>query len=196
MNEIITEKIYPVRKKWSAKAIVGYLLFLLFYFIVFSGAGSSASTNPDSIAGFNFLVILALGLGIISWLILILKIAAFHYSLEEQFLSVRQGFLSKQQRHIPYGVIQNIFIKQDLFDRLFGLASVAIENAANAGMGVGPSQKWGLKFGQSRRRVEMLGFSGNKINVPGLKKAEAEALKEAILQKIKENPIADGQSGL
>jgi hypothetical protein len=42
----------------------------------------------------------------------------------------------------------------------------------------------------------MVGFSGNKVNIPGLTKQNAEILKGIILQKMKENPIEDSQSGL
>ena len=42
----------------------------------------------------------------------------------------------------------------------------------------------------------MVGFSGNKVSIPGLTKANAEILKGIVLQKMKENPIEDSQSGL
>lgn len=50
--------------------------------------------------------------------------------------------------------------------------------------------------GSGKSRYEALGFVGNKIHIPGLKKDDAEALKAIILQKVKENPIEDSQSGL
>ncbi len=48
---------------------------------------------------------------------------------------------------------------------------------------------------------EYLGKQTNNVAeyaaiISGLKKAHAEALKAAILQKVKENPIEDSQSGL
>ncbi len=88
---------------------------------------------------------------------------------------------------MPYGVIQNVFIKQDLFDRIFGLATLRIENASQAG---------GARDIRIRQGQENLGASGNKVNIPGLKKQNAEELKNLILKKIKENPIEDSQSGL
>ena len=117
--------------------------------------------------------------------VIILLRVTFHYSIEQQFLTLRQGILSKQQRHIPYGVIQNLFITQDLFDRIFGLASLTIENASQgAGAFTAPQQ------------MELVGFSGNRVSVPGLTKSNAEILKGIILQRMKENPIEDSQSGL
>lgn len=135
----------------------------------------------------------------VHFMITVLRRANFRYTLEEKFLTLYQGVLSKQQRHIPYGVIQNIFVKQDLFDRIFGLASITIENASQ---GAGNAQKgeakvFGMKVGaQQKRRDELVGFSGNKVSIPGLAKANAEILKALILNKMKENPIEDNQSGL
>jgi hypothetical protein len=88
-------------------------------------------------------------------------------------------------------MIQNIIVKQDWFDRLFGLATLSVENAA-----LGPVNAMRLSAAQSRRQNDVVGSSGNKVNIPGLKKAEAEFLKLVILQRMKENPIEDGQSGL
>ena len=120
--------------------------------------------------------------------------------LRWQFLTLRQGILSKQQRHIPYGVIQNLFVKQDLFNRVFGLASLTVENASQgAGAFTAPQEQkvFGLRVGNQRQQqVEMVGFSGNKVSIPGLTKQNAETLKEIVLQKMKENPIEDSQSGL
>ena len=137
---------------------------------------------------------------IFDFMVTILRRATFHYSIDEQFLTLRQGILSKQERHIPYGVIQNIFVKQDLLDRILGLASLTIENASQGAGALAASQEltaFGFRIGGRRRpRIEMVGFSGNKVNIPGLKKINAEILKEIILKKMKENPIEDSQSGL
>lgn len=113
----------------------------------------------------------------------------FHYLLEEKFLTIQQGIISKQQKHTPYGVIQNIFVRQDIFDRLFNLASLTIENAAQAG-GIN-----NLRASKSNK-YEKIGFRGNRIVIPGLKREDAESLKIAILEKMKANPIDDSQSGL
>jgi len=120
----------------------------------------------------------------------------FHFALEEKTLSIRQGVLSKRQKNIPYGVIQNVFVKQDLFDRIFGLASLRIENAAQGGGKNRPASWLTRSFGSRTDDTEDVGAWGNKVSLPGLKKQSAEELKNRILQKIKENPIEDSHSGL
>jgi membrane protein YdbS with pleckstrin-like domain len=115
---------------------------------------------------------------------------------------LHQGILSKQQRNIPYGVIQNIFVHQRLVDRIFGLASLSIENASQGGgnQNSNNTKAFGITISnqQTKKRgeLEMPGFNGNKISIPGLTKQNAEALRELILQKMKDNPVEDNQSGL
>jgi membrane protein YdbS with pleckstrin-like domain len=181
-NNFITEENYPITKLWIFKAPIIIIvinigaLFFGYYF-------------PYLVLAMFFMLIANP---------LIRK--NFHYSLDDKFFVVRQGVFSKKQRNLPYGVIQNVFVKQDIFDRIFGLASLRVENASQAGGG--SSGRWwnksyGLKgtaYGNGQQ--EGVGASGNKVNIPGLKKASAEELKNLILQKIKENPIEDSQSGL
>ncbi len=49
---------------------------------------------------------------------------------------------------------------------------------------------------RQRTRIEVVGFYANTVCIPGLNKADAEALKNLILDKMKENPIDDNKSGL
>ena len=183
---IITEKDYPVTLLWAFKAPI--IMFVLSAIAIIFGY-----FIPIFVILFPVLLIANP-----------LIRANFHYSLEDKFLMVSSGVLSKKQRNLPYGVIQNVFLKQDLFDRVFKLASLRIENASYGG---GASQGKGGKFlGMTVRRnndygrnagvYETASASGNKINIPGLKKEHAEELKNLILQKIKENPLEDSQSGL
>ena len=198
MNEIITEKNYPVQGLWVFKSILGYLFVLLIFFVLYFLTSSRLGETGKNSA-INFYLIIIIAFAIFHLIVTILRRANFHYSIEDKFLTLKQGILSKQQRHIPYGVIQNLFVKQDLFDRIFGLASLTIENASQgAGALAAPQQKvFGLRVGtQQRQQVEMVGFSGNKVIIPGLTKQNAETLKEILLQKMKENPIEDSQSGL
>jgi membrane protein YdbS with pleckstrin-like domain len=167
---LITEKNYPITTLWVFKAPI----FLLFFGIIVLLLGD----------GDFFWIAVGVYALISNYLIRL----NFHYSTEERFFIVREGVFSKNQRNLPYGVIQNIFVKQDIFDRIFGLATLAIENASLGGKGPVVNHR--------NQQAEAVGSSGNKINIPGLKKEDAEALKVIILQKMKENPVEDNQSGL
>lgn len=180
MENIITEKDYPITKLWIFKTpiliVLANLAILPFgYFF------------PYLVLAFPIMLIANP-----------LIRANFHYSLDDKYFHIKQGVISKKQRNLPYGVIQNIFVKQDLFDRIFGLASLRVENAVQSG---GGKMSWwkrgyGSKGNAYGQQAEGLGSYGNKVNLPGLKKSSAEALKVLLLQKMKENPIEDSQSGL
>ncbi len=178
VNRLITEKDYPITTLWVFKTpiiIVIITVVGLFFGVWF----------PYLVIAFPIFLIVNP-----------LTRACFHYSTEEKFFVVREGIISKAQRNLPYGVIQNVFVKQDLFDRIFGLASLAIENASLGGKGALGGGGGGKLGGIGNQQGEGVGSSGNKVNIPGLKKEDAEALKNIILQKMKENPIEDSQSGL
>lgn len=170
---VATEKEYPITKLWIFKAPI----------II------TAISLVAIIFGYYFpYFIIALPFYLIANPLIR---ANFHYSTEEKFFLVKQGVLSKKQRSLPYGVIQNVLVKQDWFDRVFGLASFSVENASQGG---GKGFFSGLR--SNKQQGETVGSSGNKVNIPGLRKKDAEALKLVLLQKMKENPIEDSQSGL
>ncbi|MBI2451265.1 MAG: PH domain-containing protein [Parcubacteria group bacterium] len=196
MDGIITEKDYPIQGLWIFKPIIGSLLGLIILAPLFWFSRFGTSKNPK----ISIYILLIIIFSIFHFIVTILRRATFHYSIEGSFLILRQGILSKQQRHIPYGVIQNLFVVQDLFDRIFRLASLTIENASQGAGAFSTPQKqkvFGLRIGNQRRQqMEIVGFYRNKISIPGLTKTNAEILKGIILQKMKENPIEDNQSGL
>ncbi len=178
MAEIATEKNYPITTLWVFKVpiIIVIISVVAFFF------------------GYWFpQLVIALPIILIATPLIRRN---FHYSTEEKFFDVKQGVFSKKQRHLPYGVIQNVIVKQDWFDRVFGLASLSVENAAQAGGKGLFGQNQNLQYGVGYTKTESIGSSGNKVSIPGLKKADAEALKMIILQRMKENPIEDNQSGL
>jgi uncharacterized membrane protein YdbT with pleckstrin-like domain len=113
----------------------------------------------------------------------------FHYFIEDNNLKVKQGVISKKDYILPYGVIQNVIVKQDIFDRIFGLATLNIQNAVG---GNNPL----TRIQAQNDGQPSLGVSQNSVNFIGLKKMDAEVLKTIILRKMEENRINDRASGL
>lgn len=172
MNVVVTEKNYPIQLTWVFKSFIGTAVVLVIFFMF----------GPGQVYFWYYLVT-----SLIYFFILLLRRRNFHYTIDDKFINLEQGILSKSQRHIPYGVVQNIFIKQDLFDRALGLASLSIENAAQGGSNTG-------NYGKDQGRS--VGFEGNKVSIPGLNKEDAEVLKNIVLQKMKDNPVESNLSGL
>ena len=62
----------------------------------------------------------------ITFFVTYLNYANFEFFLDADALKIRQGILSKSETAIPYRQIQNVDIEQDLSDRLWGVARLAI----------------------------------------------------------------------
>lgn len=171
----VTEKTYPITILWIFKAPLIMLLISIIAILF-------GYWFPYLIIAFPFYLIANP-----------LIRANFHYAVDEQYFNAKQGVFSKKQRSLPYGVIQNVLVKQDIFDRLFGLATLSVENAVQAG----DVQKiFGITLANKKQQQETVGSSGNKVNIPGLRRIDAEALKQAILQKMKQAPATTNLSGL
>lgn len=173
-----TEKEYPITLLWVFKGPAFLLLFNIL-FVLFGF--------------YNLYLLFAFFFYLVANPIIRSR---FHYAVEDKYLVVNQGVFKKIQRNLPYNVIQNVFVKQDLFDRVFGLASLRVENASDNGMSPKKKSFWFQGSAKSSGISDSVGSSGNKINIPGLRKGHAEALRGLVLQKMKENPLSDNLSGL
>jgi membrane protein YdbS with pleckstrin-like domain len=205
----ITKADYPVRWRWLLKVftpllpIAMFVAFGVLFFAKFNILGDLSAKPTDEIITLlveAFLVYYSFFI-LISFLFFISKffiVINFHYAFENEFLVVRQGVVFlKQERHIPYGIIQNISVNQDLFDRLLDIATLEIETAAeSAGWEPYERTESGLVVKSSPRTPPDIGFKYHYLVIPGLTKRDAESLKKIILQKMKEFPIKEVTSGL
>ncbi|MBP9814395.1 PH domain-containing protein [Candidatus Woesebacteria bacterium] len=169
---ILTEQDYPIQFVWLYKSLISSLFIVIITF----GMASFGYINYFLIAFVAYAPIAF----VVSWL----ARNNFHFALEDKFLLLKQGIISKQERNVPYGVIQHLFVKQDLFDRVFGLASLTIENATKS-MAEIQVQK------EQKAPIENIGFSGNAVVIPGLNREHAELLKIALLDQMKRNPVEE-----
>lgn len=189
-NQTITESAYPIEPVWVLKNTLPSLLglpFSFFWFMFVMAVENIKKTGGIDQTSFYFMFfIFFIVLPIpFHFFLNILRRRNFHYSLDDRFFNLHQGILSKQNRQIPYGVIQNVILKQDIMDRIFNLSSLRIENASNSGGLNVYRQKAGQPVG------EQIGFKSNYVSIPGLMKQNAEILKRIILEKIKTHPIEE-----
>lgn len=179
-----SEQLYPIQTTWVVYSSLGSLISLIilgFAYILPTTAGITTSQkNTDS---YSFYFVIFTVSMIISFIYKFLSKSNFHFALTDQYLNVHSGILSKQNRNIPYGIIQNVLLKQGLLDRIFGLATLRIENAAQAG-GV-------LTYTPKSANRDSITSHSNFVSIPGLKKTDAESLKNLVLEKMKQNPIQE-----
>jgi membrane protein YdbS with pleckstrin-like domain len=98
--------------------------------------------------------------------------------MDEDFMVFHQGIIHRAEKNLPYAAIQNVIITQDIWDRILGMYTLLIENAASAG-GVEMTVR------QNSKRPLTLGFYSNSVMIPGLSAVDAQKLKESILYKMK-----------
>ncbi|MBI3620049.1 PH domain-containing protein [Candidatus Roizmanbacteria bacterium] len=182
MANYITENDYPVESTWILKVPVSFLIVTVFI-VIFIALILLPVAFTESGGWLIFLIVIGMiifmmvGIGILSMIIASLSKDNFHYSIEDEFVIFHQGIISKQQKNLPYSVIQDVIVNQDIADRMFNLASVTIENASFGG---------GQMYVKGRQAGALIGFAGNVAVIPGLTIDHAEALKKILLSKIKQ----------
>ncbi len=171
----VTEKNYPISIRWVwANVAISLAAFpLIFLYLITE-------------VSFVFSLISSLSVVIINITVVIIQRNYYHFEFGDQYITIRQGVIKRQERHLPYGVIQNIIIKRSFSDRLFGLATINVQNAV---------QQW--KPGGSADSADtVMGSSGTDFNLPGQTPKNAEVLRKIVLDKMKENPDWGIHAGL
>lgn len=193
MEPEVNEKRYPIETVSVIKSAVTPILPIVVMSLVMA-LGIFLDAHSFEVTLYFVLAVLFLPFNIIYFFV---WRNSFTYALNEQFMTLGQGILSRQQRNIPYGVLQNILIKQDLMDRLLGLGTLVVENAAQNGAAPDSAVTiFGMRVQPNGKEVEVAGFSGNRVMIPGLKLENAQTFRDAILKKMKEHPLHDNESGL
>ena len=77
--------------------------------------------------------------------------------------------------------MQDIIIKRDILDRMLGLSTIIVENAAMGGGMMMPSNQGNYYNNMGRTTTWAIGMSGNKFVLPGITLTEAEGLRDWLL---------------
>jgi putative membrane protein len=85
-------------------------------------------------------------------------IATYHYDLTDQFLIIKKGVIASTEISIPYSKINDVFVEQDILDRILGLYDVHVSSATN--------------------------ISGQTAHIDGVDKHVAMGLRSEILKRI------------
>lgn len=85
--------------------------------------------------------------------------AVYYYDIREDFIVIKKGPIAPKEIIIPWERIQDIYVDQDVFDRMFGLYDVHLSTATI--------------------------MSGVQAHIDGVEQQAADGLREALLSKIK-----------
>lgn len=86
--------------------------------------------------------------------------AVYFYDLTPDFIQIKKGPITPREITIPYERIQDVYVDQDLLDRIFGLYDVHLSSATVS--------------------------SGMEAHIDGVEKQAAEGLRAILLETIKQ----------
>jgi membrane protein YdbS with pleckstrin-like domain len=162
-----TRRTYPLSpRKILKKTLTGslFLILLAAFLIAFIGPWGQLLSDGSLPAMINMRVIIALLL--IACCIVILAnylyqrwyFAVYFYDLTTDYIIIRKGPIVPREINIPYERIQDVYVDQDILDRLFGLYDVHLSSATVS--------------------------SGTQAHIDGLEKPAADALRALLLDTV------------
>ncbi len=129
-NKIPLEKRKIMKKTISVS--LRWIIFIIF-FLVFFGINffSHPDTSGSGILMFvSFMLILLLIILFLCTLIYqIFYYKNYFYDLKSDEIIIRKGVISRIEISLPYEKIQNVYVDQDILDRMFHLYDVHLETA-------------------------------------------------------------------
>jgi membrane protein YdbS with pleckstrin-like domain len=167
-----TREKYPLSPKKIIKKTItstigwSFLLIFLLFMVFGIGAGIMSDTNQDPTAyvGLIFIVFYAFAsllivIALLSYLYQRWYFAVYFYDILEDYLVIRKGPIAPREITIPWERIQDVYVDQDIFDRMFGLYDVHLSTATIT--------------------------SGMQAHIDGVEQEAANGLREALLGKVR-----------
>ena len=169
---------FPLSPKKFKKKLIDSIVSILFLDVLVGGmlggliiflaywAGWINETNTNgngiwfvfgAIIVVSIVIITAINISLYSWYIKT-YIQRYYYSGEENFITIKKGVFTPAEIHVQWQKIQDVYVDQDLFDRMMGLYDVHIASATAA--------------------------SGIQAHIDGVDQASAEGLKNFLLNKV------------
>ncbi len=161
----VSSETYPISGSWTIVALISSFWYSVFIVLFFG-----FMIRPLFELNFgNITVVAGIAVFVVLWILrfvwtMIWK-SNYYFELMPDYILLRTGVISRSENHLPYRSIQNINNNQSLFERILGLGTVVVQNAAQMAM---PS---------SRGRTTTKGVDISFIGQP---KAKADELNEIL----------------
>ena len=134
-EEYPLEKTKPLKK--TIESLFAYILiFLFFYAIVYMAfMNSSISADSSNLKLFSlnspWLLIAIFAVMVLKYIYEVFYMKYYFYDLEGKTLAIKKGVFSKNEISLPVNRIQDVYVDQDILDRIFGLYDVHVSSATN-----------------------------------------------------------------
>lgn len=159
-----TREQFPLsRRKIAKKTLVNSFFLLLIIFIVWVAVALWPVLAGEQKAS-TFIILTAIfwGVGFLFWLLIYLYqkwyFAVYFYDLTEDFIIIKKGPITPSEITIPYERVQDVYVDQDIFDRLFRIYDVHLSSATVS--------------------------SGMSAHIDGVEKEAADGLRRFLLETV------------
>lgn len=168
-----TRERYPLStKKVLKKTIAATFAWLIPLGIIYVALTVTFVNNSPEQAG-RYMVLAAVIIFVLFLLALILNYlyqmwyyAVYYYDLHDDYIVIRKGPITPREITIPYERIQDVYVDQDLLDRIFGLYDVHL-SSATAASGISAHIDGVEKAAADGLRGELLRIVGTRISKKG-----------------------------
>lgn len=166
---------FPLSYKKIIKKTIGSMigwsvvLIIMFVPLIISFVGLASAIppvpgqpNPSSLVVLAMIVALFVFLLIffVTYIYQKWYFSVYFYDLTNDYIMIRKGPITPREITIPYERLQDVYVDQDLLDRIFGLYDVHLSSATVS--------------------------SGMEAHIDGVEKQAADGLRAILLQTIKE----------
>jgi putative membrane protein len=166
-----TREHFPLSyKKIMKKTIANTIAIIIFLLIIWGVMFGSMLNRPEvidwlgtatfGIFGFLFVVIL------LTYFYQRWYFAVYFYDLTSDYIQIKKGPITPREITIPYERLQDVYVDQDILDRIFGLYDVHLSSATIS--------------------------SGMEAHIDGVEKQSAEGLRGILLETIKQKISKNG----
>lgn len=160
-----TREQFPLSGKKPLKKTMPSIVSSAIFFIIALVGGLILASFLNWSFGLIFLIVVLIGglLCLLCFLMYQFQIWYFQvyfYDLTDDFIIIRKRVVTPREITIPYERVQDVYVDQDLFDRIFGLYDVHLSSATIS--------------------------SGMEAHIDGVEKAAADGLRKIILDKVSE----------
>lgn len=160
-ENVPTIRLYPLEKrKIIKKFIAGMPGFTVIFLVV------ALLTVLINIAGFGLVLAVVELVGFILFAAFYLWYQSkyyekYFYDITDEFLVIKKGVFMPRETILPYEKLQDVYMDQDILDRVFSLWDLHVSTATFT--------------------------SGSEAHIDGVNSGNGEAMKKMILAKIKES---------
>lgn len=151
-------------KKVLKKTVMGTLVWAILLLIIWGVLAFALSSSTKTGSWFGIATIGIFGLLFLIILIVYLYqrwyYAVYFYDLTPDYIVIKKGPITPREITIPYERVQDVYVDQDLLDRIFGLYDVHLSSATIS--------------------------SGMEAHIDGVEKPAADGLRAMLLQTVNE----------